>query len=119
MKAKVYIETTIPSYLAARRSRDPLIAAHQNLTQDWWDLRRSSFDLYVSEPVLEEAASGDAILAEQRLSLLANIPLLPLTSGIIELAETLIEAGPIPRKAAVDALHIAVATAYGCEFLLT
>jgi hypothetical protein len=27
--------------------------------------------------------------------------------------------GPIPRKAAGDALHIAVATVYGCEYLLT
>ena len=49
MKAKVYIETTIPSYLVARPSRDLLIAAHQQLTRDWWELRRPAFDLYVSE----------------------------------------------------------------------
>jgi hypothetical protein len=99
MKAKVYIETTIPSYLAARQSRDPLIAAHQQLTQAWWEFRRQAFELYVSEPVLEEAAAGDSNLAEQRLSSVA--------------------AGTIPRKAGVDAIHIAIATAYGCEFPLT
>ncbi len=39
MKAKVYIETTIPSYLVARPSRDLLIAAHQQITRDWWEFR--------------------------------------------------------------------------------
>jgi hypothetical protein len=33
MRAKVYLETTIPSYLVARPSRDILIAAHQQITQ--------------------------------------------------------------------------------------
>ncbi len=111
MKAKVYIETTIPSYLAARPSPDLLIAAHQQLTRDWWESRRAAFDLYVSEPVLEEAAAGDAVFAKKRLELLGDIPLLALTDGIVKLAESLVAEGPIPRKAAGDALHIAIATA--------
>ena len=119
MKAKVYIETTIPSYLVARPSRDLLIAAHQQLTRDWWETRGLAFDLYVSEPVLEEAAAGDPALAKLRLGLLADLPILALTEGILRLAESLVAEGPIPRKAAGDALHIAIATAYGCEYLLT
>ena len=98
MKAKVYVETTIPSYLVARPSRDLLIAAHQQLTRDWWESRRPAFDLYVSEPVLEESAAGDATLAKRRLELLANIPILALTSGILRLAESLVTEGPIPSK---------------------
>ena len=100
MKSKVYIETTIPSCLAARPSRDLLIAAHQQLTRDWWESRRSAFDLYVSEPVLEEAAAGDPMPAKVRMELLANIPVLALTSGILKIAESLVAEGPIPRKAA-------------------
>ncbi|MHB8652889.1 MAG: type II toxin-antitoxin system VapC family toxin [Terriglobia bacterium] len=119
MKPKVYIETTIPSYLVARPSRDLLIAAHQQLTRDWWESRGPAFDLYVSEPVLEEAAAGDAITAKKRLELLADISVLALTEGIMKLAESLVMEGPIPRKAAGDALHIAIATSYGCEYLLT
>ena len=119
MKAKVYIETTIPSYLVARPSRDLLIAAHQQLTRDWWESRGPAFDLYVSEPVLEEAAAGDPAMAKQRLDLLADIRILVLTDGILRLAESLVAEGPIPRKAAGDALHIAIATAYACEYLLT
>ena len=119
MKAKVYIETTIPSYLVARPSRDLLIAAHQQLTRDWWESRGPAFDLYVSELVLEEAAAGDAIPAKKRLELLADIRVLSLTQGILKLAESLVVEGPIPRKAAGDALHIAIATSYACEYLLT
>jgi len=57
--------------------------------------------------------------AKARLDLLANIPVLALTSGILRLAESLVTDGPIPRKAAGDALHIAIATVYACEYLLT
>jgi predicted nucleic acid-binding protein len=119
VSAKVYVETTIPSYLAARMSRDRLIAAHQQLTREWWESRRPTFELYVSEPVLEESAAGDAALAKRRLELLADIPILALTGGILRLAEALVTEEAIPRKATVDALHIAIATAYGCDYLLT
>ena len=52
--ASVYIETTIPSYLVARRSRDLIVAAHQQITHEWWNYERERFDLYVSEAVLDE-----------------------------------------------------------------
>lgn len=61
--AKVYVETTIPSYLAARPSRDLMIAAHQQVTWDWWDSRRAAFQLYISEVVEAEARAGDASLS--------------------------------------------------------
>jgi hypothetical protein len=119
MKARLYLETTIPSYLAGWPSRDLLVAAHQQVTRDWWDQRRAQFDLYVSELVLTEARAGDAQLADRRLEFLAGIPLLPVTGEILELAEELIVKGGIPRKAARDAAHIAIATASECEYLLT
>ena len=74
MKAKVYIETTIPSYLAAKSSRDLLVAAHQQITRDWWELRRPTFELYVSELVVQEVKAGDALLANRRLELLRELP---------------------------------------------
>lgn len=69
MQAKLYIETTIPSYLVGRPSRD------------WWESR--------------------------------------ISAEILKLAEELVTQVPIPRRAAVDAAHIAIATVYGCEYLLT
>lgn len=113
MKTKVYIETTIPSYLAARLSRDLVVA------RDWWESRRSDFNLYVSELVIQEIKTGDPVLADRRLGFLAGVPRLPVTPEILKLAQELISSGTIPHKAAGDAAHIAIATVYGCEYLLT
>jgi PIN domain len=119
MKAKLYFETTIPSYLVGRPSRDLLVAAHQAITRDWWESRRTQFDVYISELVIQEVRAGDAQLANRRLDLLADVQILPVNSEILELAEELIANGPIPPKAAGDAAHISITTVYGCEFLLT
>lgn len=119
MKPKLYLETTIPSYLAGRPSRDLLVAAHQQITRDWWEWRRAEFDLYASELVVLEARAGDAQLANRRVELLVDIPVLSVNDEIMELAEELIIQGTIPRKAAGDAAHIAIASVHGCEYLLT
>jgi len=52
MKPKVYLETTIPSYLSAKASRDLIVAAHQQITQEWWERRRNQFDIFISQFVL-------------------------------------------------------------------
>jgi hypothetical protein len=119
MKPKVYIETTVVSYLTARPSRDLIIAAHQQLTQEWWENRRLDFDLYASQLVIQESSAGDALMAQKRLEILNEIPLIDVNREAIFLSRTLIERGPIPEKAAVDALHIAVATVNGIDYLLT
>jgi hypothetical protein len=113
MHSKLYLETTTPSYLVGWPSRDLLVAAHQAITRVWWESRRSNFDLYVSELVVQEVRAGDALLADQRLEILQGVPILPVSSEIMKPAEDLIAAGPIPRKAAGDAVHIAIATVYG------
>src|SRR6266436_6401229 len=51
MAERVYIETTVVSYLTARPNRDVVIAGHQQVTHDWWDTRRQSYELCVSQLV--------------------------------------------------------------------
>jgi hypothetical protein len=119
MRSKVYIETTIPSYLGAKRSRDGLIAAHQQITRECWASRRSSFDLYVSEIVLRECRVGDPDLAASRMRIIASLPALELTEEVLKLADSMLSRGVMPPKAGNDALHLSVATLYGCEYLLT
>ena len=115
----VYIETTIPSYLAARPSRDLIIAGHQQLTREWWDDQRGNFDLNVSQFVIQECAAGDPEMAKRRIEILAGITIIPISPAVIPLAETLINHGPLPRKAEIDAVHISVAATSGMEYLLT
>lgn len=119
MKPRVYVETTIVSYLVARPSRDVVLKAHQQLTHDWWTEERPRYDLCVSPLVVREASAGDARMAGLRLSALHDVPLLEITSDATELARTLIERGSLPSKAEADALHIALAAVHGVEFLLT
>jgi len=119
MKARIYLETTIASYLAARPSRDLLIAGHQQITRDWWDTRRGAFDLFISELVREESAAGDPIQARRRLEFLAHVPILAANEAILNVARALVTQGPVPPRASADAVHIAFATAYGCDYLLT
>jgi len=118
MKATVYVETTIPSYLTAWPSRDLVRAAHQQITREWWT-RRAMFDLNSSRLVVQECRAGDVQAAEDRLAVLAGIPLLEQGVEVGELAESLMRNVPLPEKAAADALHIATAAVHGMQYLLT
>jgi hypothetical protein len=119
MKPSVYVETTVISYLAAQPSRDLIIAANQQVTQEWWQEKRSDFELFASQLVLREASYGDAKASERRLQVVQNIPLLALTDAAKNLAMALVDKQAIPEKAAEDALHIAIATTNGMDFLIT
>jgi predicted nucleic acid-binding protein len=119
MQPTVYVETTIISYLTARLSRDLVTAAHQQITQEWWAKRRTEFKLFISQLVVQEASMGDAAMAQKRLEGLQAIPLLDVNEDAEKLAQRLIVDGLLPKKAAVDALHIAVATVHGMDYLLT
>lgn len=119
MKLAVYMETSVISYLTARLSGNLVIAAHQQLTQTWWDNEREKYALYVSQLVIQEAAVGDVEAAAKRLNVLDNIPLLELTPEALALAKNFMENKLLPEKAKEDALHIAVATVERIDYLLT
>lgn len=119
MKPKIYIETSVISYLASRPSRDLIVVANQQITREWWQERRQNFDLFISQLVIQEASSGDENAAERRLQMVVDIPLLELSEEAVAFATKLIEEGPIPQKAVEDALHIAVAMINGMDYLLT
>jgi len=119
VKAKVYVETSVVSYLTARPSRDVVIAGHQQVTQDGWDTRREGFHLVISELVVQEASAGDAEASAARLRAVDDLEVLELSEEARVLASKLIDPGPVPKKAVEDALHIAVAVTNGVEYLLT
>jgi predicted nucleic acid-binding protein len=118
MPARVYVETSIVSYLTARPSRDLVVAGHQQVTHEWWQTQRSRFHLYVSQLVIREASGGDPRVADARLRTLDGIALLAIRPEAVALSRALVERGPVPPKATADALHIAVAAAHGIEYLL-
>ena len=119
MNSTVYIETSIIGYLTSRPSRDLITAANQRLTHDWWNECRENFDIFISQFVIDECTLGDAIAAKERLDVIADIRQLEVTEAVETLADELVDQVPLPEKVQVDALHIAIATVHGMEYLLT
>ena len=119
MKSTVYLETTVVSYYVARPSRDLVTAARQQVTRDWWEESRRTFDTFISVLVLEEARGGDHHAAEKRLEAVSEMPVLKMSEAAEALAEVLVRTGTIPEEHVEDALHIALATVNGMDFLLT
>lgn len=116
---KVYIETTIPSYVTSRLNRDLVVAAQQQVTREWWETERFSYKLYISEAVITECRCGDEELAKRRLELIKGLPVLHLNDEITKLAEDYLNLLEIPNKASIDALHLATAVYNEIDFLLT
>ena len=119
MKPRLYLETTIPGYLTARRSRDLRLAADQETTEEWWETKRHEYELFTSAEVIDEVAEGDAAMADARLKVLDGIARLPATDTAVDWAERLLRSGITPANAASDALHIAISAAHAMDFLLT
>ena len=119
MNPTVYIETSVLSYLAARPSRDVVLAGYQQVTREWWTNARERFELVASELVAKEARAGDADAARARVELLESVTLLDATDDAVELTRKLLDLGAVPWKAADDAAHIAIAVTNGIDYLVT
>lgn len=118
-KQAVYLETSVIGYATARPSRDLVVAGHQQITREWFALHASKYELFVSQLVVSEASGGDLEAARARTAFLEGIARLETQEPIITLASRLVQRGAVPRKAAEDALHIAIAAGHGVQFLLT
>jgi hypothetical protein len=116
---RVYLETTIPSFLVARVSQDGGLAGKQAITRTWWDRHRHRYELVTSEVVLVEAGGGDAAVAAQRLLTMRGIRVLADSPEVDFIATELIRRRLLPSKARLDAMHVAFAAVYQVEFLAT
>jgi hypothetical protein len=106
---RVYIETTIISYLASRPRNDVIFHARQELTRLWWETHRRQYEIVVSQLVIDEASAGDTDAAAERLDLLEDVPLLDITDPRIDaIADALLAARLLPAKARSDAMHVAI-----------
>ena len=119
MKPSVYIETTIISYLTAKPSRDLIIAAHQQITTEWWTDVRPQVDCYISPFLIDEASRGDATYAQKRLDEIVDFTVLEVNEEIENLAQQYFAALQIPEKAKIDAFHLAVAAWHKMDYLLS
>ena len=119
LKASVYIETSVFSYLTARPSNDLRAMANQSATSEWWETQRPNYSVFISDLVISEAGKGHIEAAQRRLDAIANLPLLEISPKVRLLAQALIENHALPPKAEADAYHVAIAVVNGVEYLLT
>ena len=117
-KPRVYVETTIPSFYHEARTA-PEIVARRAWTRQWWDIAPNRYELVTSAAVLDELAGGLPMRSSERLSLVQNLPLLPLEAAIVDIVQTYHQHKLMPIDPAGDALHLALASFHKCDFLIT
>ena len=117
---RVYVETSVVSYYCARPSRDLVVAAHQQITRDWWESCLDSvYEPVISDEVLDEISQGDAEAVAKRQAAVAKMRLLPATEDVRKAARLFATALKLPVGAFSDALHIAYAVVFACDYLAT
>ena len=118
MEKKIYIETSVVSYLVAPRSENIRIASHQLATEAMWT-RLGDYSVFISDTVVEEAGRGNSDQVELRLTAIQGFHLLAIDDKVRGLAKFLVAEKAVPEQCPEDALHIAVAAANGIEFIVT
>lgn len=115
----VYIETTIPGYVVSKPSRDLIIAAHQQITQDWWENNLQNYESFISRIVIDEILNGDELHSQKRMELIKSIPLLNFSEEIEHIASIYMNYFQFPEKLVRDMYHLAYSVFYEINFLLT
>ena len=118
MKQTIYIETTIPSYYYSQRKASDLVVLSR-WTREWWDKESPEFELATSLAVIEELERGNHPLKAEKLALVGRLKQLEVTPSILETVETYIKSKLMPDDPQGDALHLALASHYKCDILLS
>ena len=115
---RIYIETTIPSFYYTLRT-DAESRVRQKWTRQWWNEYAGIFTLTSSVAVIEEINRGTSDKIQDRLDLLKDVELLPITDYIENIARIYIDRLVMPRDPSGDALHLAIASFHNVDALLT
>ncbi len=116
MKKKVYLDTTIPSYLFDNR---PKIRFLIDMSKRWWQEESSKYLVVVSENTISELSRGNYPNKEKILEFALKLNILPYTGEIIQIAQAYIDNTLMPKDLEGDAMHLAYASYYKIDFLLT
>ena len=118
-KRKEYIESSVISYFANRRSKNLIVAAYQEITYEWWESEINKYDCFIYQFVIDEISQGDEKAAESRLKTIENFPLIGLPNEVKDLAYHYLSEINIPRKSRLDAFHISAAVVNGMDYILS
>lgn len=112
------METTIPSFYHETRTTAGIIS-RRDWTREWWDECRSDFELVTAPPVLQELRQTPVPKRERALEMLEEVRLLEPVPAVDEIISQYLAHKLMPADASGDAAHLAFASYYACEWLLT
>ena len=118
MKPSVYIETSIPSFYFETRTSAAAVARRE-WTHEWWETRRSFFEVVTSAAVKAELQRTPQPKRDLCLSFIEPLPKLQIDNEVTAIAQIYIRNKIMPADANGDALHLAVASYHECRFWLT
>ncbi|HEY3319775.1 MAG TPA: DNA-binding protein [Planctomycetota bacterium] len=117
-KPTVYVDANIISMLHYRGA-NPHALKWQLTTREWWQDERPFFRLSASQTVEDELAAGDYPGQERTLAEVRRLPYLPVAAAVQEVFANLLAAHIIPAAVPGDAFHLAFATVYRVDYLLS
>jgi predicted nucleic acid-binding protein len=115
----VYLETTVVGSMAGRIHPNPDVASRQHKTRRWWATAKSTYDICISQLVLDECRAGDPSAAQERIDEVDGLTRLDVIEEARSLARALMAVGAIPQTEPRDALHVAIAAVHGVQYLVT
>jgi predicted nucleic acid-binding protein len=118
MKPKVYIETSIPSFYYETRTGAAAVARRE-WTYEWWEMRRHFYEVVTSDAVQAELEYTPEPKRQQCMDFLATLPLLAVNAPVTKIVSVYIQNKVMPSDSTGDALHLAIASYYQCDYLLT
>ena len=119
MTTLIYVETTIPSFFSERRVGIDIVARRQ-WAREWWAKSKPGQRLVTSAIVFEELEGiPDAARREESLSLVRSLEELRYTAEVAEVVAVYLQHKLMPVEALGDADHLALASFYNCDMLVT
>ena len=115
---KAYLETSVFSFLHEVR-KDPHMVAWRETTQSWWDADSTKATFVSSLAVVNELSKGYFPSRNACLETVKTLPMLSVTQEVLDVAKFYVQHKVMPADPLGDALHLAIASFYRCDFLVT
>ena len=116
MNNTIYLDTTIPSYYFDNRIS---VRFQSNVTKDWFKQESSKYSIFLSETTIFELQQGNYPNKTKIIKFISKFEILKNDIQINKIADIYVKNYLMPKEFQGDALHLAYASYYKIDFLLT
>jgi hypothetical protein len=116
MISAIYLDTTIPSYYFDNRIT---VKFQSNLTKKWFKQESYKYNIFLSEATILELQQGNYPNKDKIIKFISQFDILKNDVQVNKIAEYYVKNYLMPKDYQGDALHLAYASYYKIDFLLT